>query len=160
MWYNTQRKYYALFSLKKGGVGLKKFLCLILVLLFVATAAVAEGFDFADMSLEELLALRVALNAEIAERYEPDSMAIYNGKYIVGEDIKAGLYLVYNDNEVLGNSMYVSITYPDDSNRDTLGEFVHYKCPYQLKLEDGSILRISESVSAHLEEIQTPEWAP
>lgn len=139
---------------------MKKFLCLILVLLFVATAAVAEGFDFADMSLEELLALRVALNAEIAERYEPDSMAIYNGRYIVGEDIKAGLYLVYNDNEVLGNSMYVSVTYPDDSNRDTLGEFVHYKCPYQLKLEDGSILRISESVSAHLEEIQTPEWAP
>lgn len=139
---------------------MKKFLCLILVLLFVATAAVAEGFDFADMSLEELLALRVALNAEIAERYEPDSMAIYNGKYIVGEDIKAGLYLIYNDYEALGNSMYVSVTYPDDSNRDTLGEFVHYKCPYQLKLEDGSILSISESVSTHLEEIQTPEWAP
>lgn len=139
---------------------MKKFLCLILVLLFVATAAVAEGFDFADMSLEELLALRVALNAEIAERYEPDSMTIYNGKYIVGEDIKVGLYLIYNDNEADNDDMKIIVTYPDDANRDTLGEWIHYQYPYQLKLEDGSILSVSGSVSAHLEEIQTPEWAP
>lgn len=139
---------------------MKKFLCLFLVLLFVATAAVAEGFDFADMSLEELLALRVALNAEIAERYEPDSMAIYNGKYIVGEDIKAGLYLVYNDNEAGNDNMKIIVTYPDDANRDTLGEWIKYQYPYQLKLEDGWILEVVWSVSAHLEEIQTPEWAP
>lgn len=139
---------------------MKKFLCMILALLSITTTAMAEEFNFASMSLEELLALRVTLNAEIAERYEPDSMVLYNGTYVVGEDIKAGLYLVYNDNEADNDNMMVKVTYPDDASRSELSEWVDYQYPYYLKLEDGWTLEILWSVSAHLEEIQDPEWAP
>lgn len=73
---------------------MKRLLSLFLVLLAVSsTASIAEGIDFSDMDIEELIEIRDAIEDEIVERGGEESyITIAEGDFTVGKDIGAGEY--------------------------------------------------------------------
>jgi hypothetical protein len=73
---------------------MKKLLALVLGLLLLVVPALAEETDLAALSLEELVALRERIDAEIAARIPVNEAPFYTGIYVVGRDIKAGVYVI------------------------------------------------------------------
>lgn len=67
---------------------MKRLLLLILVLTMAVTPALAAEIDLTTMTDAELVGLR----AQIDEILDDDSGKIYEGKYVVGTDIKPGRY--------------------------------------------------------------------
>lgn len=136
---------------------MKKFLGIFLVLSMFIIPAFAEGMDLSSMSMDELYALRVALNSEISSRLLGETTAIYSGKYVVGEDIKPGTYVLYAD---MPSAKYVTIkiTWPD-KNHESIFEQIKINESFYLNLEEGSVLDLDGIQTAHLEAIAMPEWA-
>lgn len=137
---------------------MKKFLGIFLVLAMFVTPAFAESMDLSSMSMDELFALRVALNSEISSRLLGETTAIYSGKYVVGEDIKPGTYVLYAD---MPSAKYVTIeiTWPDNSH-ESVFEQIKINESFYLNLEEDSVLSLDGIQTAHLEAVATPEWAP
>ncbi len=76
---------------------MKKVLVLLLALLLVISTASAEGFNLSDMTTEELVSLRSAVNAELAARdFKEKEVSVPPGRYTVGTDIPAGVYTLTN----------------------------------------------------------------
>lgn len=137
---------------------MKKLFVMFMVLMLISATALCEGYDLVNMTLDELVSLRRELNAEIASRINFDPMAIYEGEYIVGLDIQPGEYLVYNDDQKFG-AIQIIVEYPAESDREALIARILKDRPYYLKLEDESIVKVTNVSSAHIEIIATPEWA-
>lgn len=72
------------------------FSAVLVMLIFLTTNALSEGVkvDLSNMTLEELIALRDVVTAEIYSRldFSFEDEEIGAGSYRVGEDIKAGKY--------------------------------------------------------------------
>ena len=137
---------------------MRRIIVIVIFLVMFVVPVAAETIDFSSMTLEELLALRIDLDAEIKDRYSGTSHSIYNGTYFVGRDMKAGHYLIYNDNP---NTDYMSftVTYPSDSSISKITEYIDHDKPYYLWLEDGCVLVIREAIMAHIEMIPSSDWA-
>lgn len=76
---------------------MKKIVSLLLVMLLLAcSAAYAESIDVAGMPDDELIALYESVKAEMQERgiSHSSSKTLIEGKYIVGEDIEPGDYII------------------------------------------------------------------
>ena len=71
---------------------MKKWIPVIIVVLFVFNCAFAEAADYSAMSFEELRAAKKELDAEYFSRPESAGVLLESGKYIVGETIKPGQY--------------------------------------------------------------------
>lgn len=67
---------------------MKRLILLVLVLTMAVSPALAAGIDLSKMTDAELVELR----AQIDEILDDDSSKIYEGKYVVGTDIKPGRY--------------------------------------------------------------------
>lgn len=79
---------------------MKKVLVLLLTLLLIVSAASAEGFDLSAMTTEELVNLRNAVNAELADRdFQTKEVKVPTGRYTVGVDIPAGVYTLTRSEE-------------------------------------------------------------
>ena len=72
---------------------MKKFIALILLLMLVVPAAMAEAdFDFTGYSYDQLIGIKEQLDAEIATRPEAGARVLQPGQYVVGKDIAQGIY--------------------------------------------------------------------
>lgn len=79
---------------------MKKALAFILILLIVAVPVLAEGWDFASMTTDELVQIRDAVIAELSTR--SDSMNYTHmpeGVYLIGKDLDAGSYILFSATE-------------------------------------------------------------
>lgn len=71
---------------------MKRFLATFMVLLLLTTPVLAEGFDLEAMDDSSLLALKKAVDMEYSSRIDSEPILLQPGKYIVGKDIKAGIW--------------------------------------------------------------------
>ena len=103
---------------KTGGLYmLKKILAAVmLILILLAGAAVAEDTPLTEMSLDELLEMKCRIDLEILDRFGMiDGIVIEPGVYIVGEDIPEGNYWF----EGVEGRRYARISiYPSSDNMD------------------------------------------
>ena len=81
---------------------MKKIVSLLVGLLLICTAAYAEAPDLAAMSLEELVQLHNAVDAEIDARIGCEPSTIPAGIYVGGESMKAGSYTISTNDEHYG----------------------------------------------------------
>ena len=75
-------------------MNMKRALALLLALLLLTPAALAEDLDLSSMTFEELCALKQRINDEIVTRPEWRGVAVPKGFYTIGQDIPAGVYSV------------------------------------------------------------------
>lgn len=74
---------------------MKRFLIVLLTLSLFVPCAFAESIDLKSMTTDDLVALRDAVNAELAKRnFAEKEVVVPLGNYIVGEDIPVGTYTV------------------------------------------------------------------
>jgi hypothetical protein len=78
---------------------------LALAVLFALSPVMAE--DFESMSIQQLLALRSSIEAELLARGDHDSFTVPPGEYLIGIDIPAGQYSIsLKDPSSYGASIY------------------------------------------------------
>ena len=66
----------------------------------VPAAAMADEQDMSSMTLDELVQLRSAADAEIQRRLADASTTLLKGTYVVGKDIEAGSYVYTASNDM------------------------------------------------------------
>ena len=143
---------------------MKKFLFVLIVLLLVSIAlpviSSADGFDFSSMSLEELLGLRNAVDEEIRTRVSAPSAAIWNGTYVVGNDIKSGRYLLTVVNVTPDeNRDYSSFSITTPEGKDDYFLLVAGESQI-IDLGEGYIFEVNDVISATLTEVPQASYAP
>lgn len=119
------------------------------------------GGDLTQMTMDELLSLRRRINEEISGRYGMDSMEIFTGRYVAGEGIAVGRYII-TCTDVIGSSMVVMLSeYNAETKR--AGETLNYaylsvgETAY-MDVAEGTMMEINDGVGI----IKTvdPYWAP
>lgn len=73
---------------------LVKVVVALLLISTTCTFGFAEGFDFSQMSVDELVEIKTSLEAELRSRPEALPFVLSSGVYVVGVDIKPGRYFV------------------------------------------------------------------
>lgn len=131
----------------------KKFICISMVLVLALTYSVAfaassftvNGGSLSDLSYEELLELKDAVEDAISEkRGESGAFQVSSGKYIVGEDIPAGTYSC----ECKGAySSAILQVYESESSswpviNEVMAELYGSSVIGKLELKDGNVLQI------------------
>ena len=127
---------------------MKKALALTLILLIVAIPVLAEGWDLASMTTDELVELRNLITDEIKLRVKDGYAHIPEGKYMVGTDIDAGDYVFFwaEEYEVygVGVGLYDSLDFEHDDYLE-----YHYFDAYgeevRMRLLDGQCLHVEDS---------------
>lgn len=148
---------------------MKRILVIFLAALMLAAgcSALAEGevagVDISALSDEDLLALRGAVEDEFAKRFSTKvSDRIYNGLYIVGEDIAPGNYIMSCTDA--GDSIVgyvVDIGSAPDENGERKGVFYESADPgseIYLSLEEGMAVKIEHVVEGYLTPVKS-SWA-
>lgn len=142
---------------------MKKCLAIVLSILMFAASAFAESVDLDAMSTDELLALRSQINAILTERMTSDSSAIYSGNYIVGVDIKTGMYILRFDELAEGETtgiVWLFANSEDWRNRNYISaDYLTVGVDYQITLEDNMVLEIT-GANGTIRSIVKPDWAP
>ena len=73
---------------------MKRVITLIITVFLLSQSALATEVDLKDMTLEDLIPLRIALVQELMDRGELKSATVPAGDYTVGTDIPAGSYSI------------------------------------------------------------------
>ena len=148
---------------------MKKLVSLLLVfLLCFGASAAADGLDLSAMSTDDLLILRNQITAEISARLTDDSAMITDGLYVVGVDIKTGMYRI-----ACASDDYIDVMLFDSKeNYQTYQKNTYANVTYRLyrvtlsrgematvHLTDGMVLEISDGIGV-ITEIVKPSWAP
>ena len=79
---------------------MNKFFCLLLAIMLIsfslfpsAFAEATDTIDLQSMTIDELYELRSAINKMLVEKtFKKESAIVQQGRYIIGEDIPAGVY--------------------------------------------------------------------
>lgn len=150
---------------------MKKALITLLVICTLFTTTVyASSIDLKSMSTDELINLKDEIYQEIMERVQDEGVEepIYQGTYIVGEDIKPGKYVIVFRNSNFnkdsdrffgcGMSCYQN---SDDYDNDNaiFHELLSYDEERGVVLEDGMVL-VVRSNCGFIKLMTTPSWAP
>lgn len=72
----------------------RRFLCCLLITLFLIPAAIADTIDLSSMTDTEIIALLDQVNQEIADRGINKTAKLPQGSYIGGKDLPAGRYIL------------------------------------------------------------------
>lgn len=128
-------------------VAVKRIIGCVLALTFLlSSVALSEvDFDASQYSLEELVVIRAAVEAEIDSRVSSATATLLPGRYVAGVDIKAGSYILiglmdkapngYTPQALVAESMERKYNYIDDSYMDE-GRKWHFS------IQDGMVLEI------------------
>lgn len=143
---------------------MKKFLIVLVVLLLISVAlpvvSSADGFDFSSMSLEELLGLKKAVDEEILTRVSQPLAALYNGKYVVGNNIRSGRFVLIVTQPVVDGSFDYAEVFLTTSDGEEESFHLHAGESLILDLVDGTILEVWNVISATLTEVPPASYAP
>lgn len=131
----------------------KLCLAMVLVMLFSMVCAFAESVDLSGLSDDELIELDFQIQEEISNRDNFMDSILYPGKYIVGEDLEEGEYIVkclklINEDYVYG---YVEL-YPETEPH---GDSIDYSAlelgdEYRLKLTKGNCITIGQALIGYV----------
>lgn len=128
---------------------MKKALVLTLILLIVAIPALAEGWDFASMTTDELIELRNSITDELLSRIGTlNSAHVPAGTYVVGEDIDPGKYVFFWTKEYENRSaisVYSTEEDIENYNPSTYTTIRKVGEEIQIELIEGSYLQIDGS---------------
>lgn len=120
---------------------MKKVLVIfLLVLTILSIPVLADGFDFSEMSDEELLALSDAVSVEMQSRGISENPILYNGWYTTGRDISAGSYIITNIGDVAGE---IGV-FPDENSYAKYTETIDPLGSMYISVSDGELLIIWE----------------
>lgn len=127
---------------------MKKLIAIIMVLvLIVPAAALADLPDVSNLSKEELIQLDKIIQNMLFEQTLPDGVLVPAGEYVVGVDIPAGEYRADVVSDVGG---FVSVyptksdyekNYASDIFKIYLGD-MYGTLVFRLTLEEGNLLKI------------------
>jgi hypothetical protein len=151
---------------------MKKVLALVLGLMLLAMPALAEDVDLAALSLDELVALRDRVDAEICARIPVNEAPFSSGIFLVGRDIKAGAYVIEWKSflsadagkwESFDGKLYASEA---DYEEGTEAFNAYYHTLYETEgswavvLSDGMVMTIEMTGSATIRSENNAFWAP
>lgn len=107
-----------------GELHMKKFLCIIFVLLIVNVAGLAEANEFDAYDDSSLVALLDSVQQEIANRHIEKSANLSQGIYVAGKDIPTG---TYNITAVYKGSLWMNISvYAAEDDENSKQDFTIY----------------------------------
>lgn len=139
---------------------MKKFLGIFLAMILFATPAFAENNGFESKTIDELLVIKNELDTEIGKRLGTIG-SIYSGTYTVGQDIKAGQYVLHVEKAIDGWKAYIQVYMLDPSDKEIKDEcYLSEGESFTFSLEDGQVLYLKDVDVAFLEILDKPVWAP
>ena len=126
---------------------MKRFFCLILVLVLLPIIALADLPDLSGLSYDELLQLSYRIQNMLFEQALPDGILIPAGDYIVGVDIPAGEFRADAVSDVGGAvQVYKSKQDAEEHPLSYITEIylgnMYGTLVFRLVLENGNYLRI------------------
>ncbi len=124
---------------------MKRFLSLILILVCVASFAIADSIDLSSLSYTDLITLQRNLVKEIMSRTEWKEVRVPAGTWKVGEDIPEGTYGISTKSALVTMTVYKS------ENKDFMDlEGMHVLSMDdsigKLVLKDGWVVEITSEV--------------
>lgn len=144
----------------------KTLIVLLVIFTLFTTTAYASSVDLESMTTDELIELRNQIVQEINSRLGFDESKIYIGEYVVGQDIKAGDYIIVfekNDNverDVGGGYISLYENKEDaDRHKACVSQSYYFGEECYIKLSDGMVMSISYS-SGTIKPASKPAWAP
>lgn len=148
----------------------RALISLLVIFTLFTTTAYASSIDLESMTTDELIELKDKIYQEIMERVQDEGVEepIYQGTYIVGEDIKPGKYVIVFRNE-----------FEDKTKRDLFRGYIkcytnqdaaiNDNCYFSdlliideecgIDLEDGNVLVVASNY-AMIKPAPKPSWAP
>lgn len=119
---------------------MKRFFSFVLVLLLLTPASYAVGTgDLSAMSMEELVSLRDAVNAELAARnFKVKEVTVPAGRYTVGCDIPVGVYTLSSSGDYFSSVR----TYTPNGQYDMGFQVADGEPVGKLELTDGQVVEI------------------
>ena len=109
----------------------------------ITVEPIREVIDLSEYSDEDLLAINVQVQAEIANRYLEKTASVTPGKYLVGSDIPAGKYILKNTS---GDTVYIAIfkdnkqSYKDSEALDRFNFYADRET--SITLEEGTVFEV------------------
>lgn len=139
---------------------MKKFLCLLLVVLMLGSVALSEAYDVTSLSDSELIELRHAIDSELNSRLPSMEKPIYGGIYTVGKDIAAGSYNIrfVGDSHQIGD-LYLFSGKEDFDNNNAM-QVMSIRSQSRglfVVLTDGMLLGLDYSEEAYISSADTIE---
>lgn len=119
---------------------MKRLVSLLLTCLILFSIALAESVDLDAMSDEALIELQGEIDAEMASR-SIIGQIIYEGRYIVGDEIQAGTYNVFCLESVENDDVDIDLSGVEDLITDWINLDVGEA--YHIRLENGTILDVN-----------------
>ncbi len=141
---------------------MKKILATLLIVCTLFTTTVyAASVDVTSMTTDDLLELKEAINSEILKRFGTEGDSIYTGKYIVGEDIKSGMYVITFPSKNSDYDYGQVIVYPTVECEWSDREVITLRIGEEgyLELNDGNVIDVSY-LTGVIRPITKPSWAP
>lgn len=141
---------------------MKRIIGLILALVMsigIAGTCFAADADLKSMSVEELISLRDEIIVELNEKLNPVNDTIGTGTFLVGRDIKAG---VFNLTQELDEYGAVKIYASEEDY--TEGKTFSWENPSKgttctANLKDGMVIELVKFTGSIVEQTK-PSWAP
>lgn len=141
---------------------MKRFIALVLTMLLLSVSAIAEEVDISGMDLAALLTLHERLDSSIQEQFDCllDNNNIYQGVYVVGDDIKSGRYLLTSlDDTYFMCHLYADRAHKEDHDGGQHETLLSIGDTLSIKFEDGMVFVVDQGV-ASVKSIDDPVWAP
>lgn len=139
---------------------MKKFLGLLLAFMLLVVPAFAENDGFESKTIDDLLVIKNDLDTEIGKRLGAIG-PVYSGTYVVGQDIKAGQYVLHVENAVKGWKVYIQVYALESDEKEIVVErYLAEGEAFSFSLEEGQALYLGEIEVAYLELLEKPAWAP
>jgi hypothetical protein len=141
---------------------MKKFIALLLAMLCLSIPVMAEEIDFSSMDLAALLKLHEQLDAAIREQIDCvlDGNNLYQGIYVVGQDITPGRYLLTS----LSKTYFMCHLYEDEAHKAAHDGGQHETLlavgdTLSIKFEEGMVFVVDQG-AASVKAVEDPDWAP
>ena len=126
----------------------------------IAGTCFAADVDLKSMSVEELIALKEAVVNELKERGELVDDAIGSGIFVVGRDIKEGVFLITNTAEQFFTYLLYDSEEDKEANKALDRGNVYSGGTVTVNLHEGQVLNLQAVTSATIVEQAAPSWAP
>ena len=121
----------------------KLLVVLVLLLVFIPSARAEQAIDLSAMSYDELVALKLQVDAEVMSRPETKEVTVPKGVYTVGLHIPAGEYTVE-----AGGSGIVFYVYGNESMSTSSlieGYYIGTDSPLgRVILKDGNVVSLDD----------------
>ena len=139
---------------------MKRIAIMVILVLLVFCSSSAEGLiDFSAFTDSDILEIQQEVNNELSSRGILDDI-IYQGKYIVGEDIRSGnLVFTYVANENSTNKVTIFVK-TGKNGQNICREILYPGCSCQIKVNDGELIEICDGSLIVTFRDSKPSWAP